>query len=151
MNCLCFYLDKVRGGVMLVFIYGNTQSAFPTKTLNVRRNWVGMKYSWPCTCVKAYQQESKNMSINGPFSKGFFFRLAGYSNKQKTWLIIYYLFIYVFMQSSAYRNKMRYIYIGKRNTVFVWQSWIYTSNRNQVGIMYHHVYIQFICDDSEKN
>ena len=41
-----------------MYMYGNTLSAFTTEPLNgCLRNLVGMKCSWPRTCIKVYQPD----------------------------------------------------------------------------------------------
>ena len=56
MNFLCIYLrEKKGGGSTNACICMGTQSAFTTEPLNgCLRNLVGMKWSWPRTCIKMF-------------------------------------------------------------------------------------------------
>ena len=81
-----------EGGVgvalMHVYMYRKTQSAFTTKSLDkCLQNFVGMKKSWPRTCVLAFrsdQRKDKNRSQGGSSSsKNVFSEPEGYSKKKK--------------------------------------------------------------------
>ena len=56
MNFWCIYLGKERGGaVMHMYVWEHTVS-FTTEPLDgCLRNLIGMKFSWPCTCIKMFR------------------------------------------------------------------------------------------------
>ena len=88
MNISCIYLGEGRGGGLhlCMYIFGNTESAFPTELIyEYLRNLVGMKYSWSLTSVVVFRRGGsrawQNRSRGSPSFTNFFFRSEGYSNK----------------------------------------------------------------------
>ena len=100
-NSLCIYLGGGKEGCtnacMHVYVWEHIVIAFTTEPLNgCLRNLVGMKCSWPSTCIYRFFRPypPRGGSRGGPFLKKTFFRLQGYSNQLDFSTILTFMALY---------------------------------------------------------